>query len=96
MGHHKAAAEYIERAIRQHGGMVAYHSNLGAVYLAWGKPSDAIACFRRALKLQPNYPDAHHNLGVAMRDTGDLERAEDCFRRAVVLSLLYRGPQQPR
>ena len=46
MGQHKAAIEYIERAIRQKGGVPGFHNNLGEVYRAWAifrKQSSATA-----------------------------------------------------
>ena len=57
VGQHKAAAEYVERAIRLKGDVAFFHSNLGDVYRKLGKFPEAVACYRRALKLEPNYPE---------------------------------------
>ena len=45
--------------------------------------TEAIACFRRALELNPNHADAHDNLGVALQSRGEPAAAEACFRRAL-------------
>ena len=47
-----------------------------------GKPAEALACYRRALELKPDYAEAHHNLGLALKDHGKLDEAVACYRRA--------------
>ena len=43
-----------------------------------GKPDEALACYRRALELKPDYAEAHSNLGIALKDQGKLEEAVAC------------------
>ena len=50
-----------------------------------GKPDEAVACFRRALELKPDYAEAHYNLGNALKDQGKLDEAVACYRRALEL-----------
>ncbi len=45
----------------------------------------AIACYRRALDLKPDYAEAHNNLGNAFKDQGKLDGALACCRRALEL-----------
>src|SRR5208283_5317937 len=47
------------------------------------KLDEAVACYRRALALKPDFAEAHNNLGSAMVETGDLQGAEDSFRAAL-------------
>ena len=42
------------------------HYNLGRVLAGKGQFDDAIAEYRKAIELDPNYADAHNNLGVAL------------------------------
>ena len=35
-----------------------------------GKLDEAVACYRRALELKPDYAEAHNNLGIALRTRG--------------------------
>ena len=61
----------------------------------WGGPSgsrqldEAIACYRRALELQPQFVEAHFNLGNALIEQGQIAEAMACFRRAVQLNPDY-------
>jgi tetratricopeptide (TPR) repeat protein len=48
-----------------------------------GKLDEAIACYRRALRLKPDFAEAHYNLGSALEEIGDLQGAEDCVRAAL-------------
>ena len=43
------------------------HNNLGNALKDQGKLDEAVACYRRALQLRPDYAEAHNNLGVACR-----------------------------
>ena len=55
----------------------------------WGKRivpcsriAEAVACYRRALELKPDYAEAHNNLGNALKDQGKPDEAVACYRRA--------------
>ena len=48
-----------------------------------GKLDEAVACYRRALELKPDFAEAHSNLGSALEEMGDLQGAEDSFRAAL-------------
>ena len=50
-----------------------------------GKLDEAVACYRRALELKPDYAEAHNNLGNALKDQGKLDEAVACYRRALEL-----------
>ncbi len=50
-----------------------------------GKLDEAVACYRRALQLKPDYAEAHSNLGNALKDQGKLDEAVACYRRALQL-----------
>ena len=44
-----------------------------------------MACWRRAIAIQPAFPVALNNLGNVLRELGRLEEAEACYRRALEL-----------
>ena len=50
---------------------------------------EAVACYRRALELKPDYAEAHNNLGNALKDQGKLDEAVACYRRALELKPDY-------
>ena len=70
MGKHEMAVEYIGRAIRLNGNAAAFHNNLGEAYRALRRIAEAVACYRRALELKPDFVEAHNNLGLALKDQG--------------------------
>jgi predicted O-linked N-acetylglucosamine transferase (SPINDLY family) len=45
--------------------------------------SQAVACYRRALELKPDYAEAHNNLGNVLKDQGKPDDAVACYRRAL-------------
>ena len=64
VGKHEVAVEYIGRAIGLNGNVAAFHNNLGEASTPCVEfPS--VACYHRALELEPDYADAHNNLGIA-------------------------------
>ncbi len=60
-------------------------NNLGVAYRDCGRFDEAIACFRRAIELQPDYAVAHLNLGEAHRAQGDAKAAIACYRQALAM-----------
>ncbi|MEK0191436.1 tetratricopeptide repeat protein [Microcoleus anatoxicus] len=57
----------------------------GNQFLQEGKLEDAIAAYRLAIELNPDYSWSHHNLGEALAKLGQLEEAIAAFRRAIEL-----------
>lgn len=56
---------------------------LGLAILQGGKPADAIAPLRRALKGREDFAEGHFNLGVALQDSGDTKAAATSFEAAI-------------
>ena len=54
VGKPQIAVEYIGRAIGLNATDGVFHCNLGNAFKAQGKLDEAIACYRRALELQPD------------------------------------------
>ncbi|MFP3502367.1 tetratricopeptide repeat protein [Burkholderia sp. SIMBA_062] len=63
----------------------SYFNNLGNMLRECGRLDDAIAHYRRAVALRPDYPEAHNNLGNALRDARDLAEAMQSCSRAIEL-----------
>jgi Flp pilus assembly protein TadD len=59
------------------------HFNTGAKLHHDGHLPEAIAAYRHALALRPDYPQAHNNLGAALQMQGRLEDAVAAYRAAL-------------
>ena len=71
------------------GNEAAFHNNLASALRQQGKLDEAIACWRRALELKPDFVEVHNNVGNAAMDQGKLEDAVACYRRALELKPDY-------
>ena len=45
----------------------------------------AIDTYRRAIELQPNFPDAYCNLANALKEKGLVQESEECYNTALRL-----------
>jgi tetratricopeptide (TPR) repeat protein len=61
-------------------------NNLGTALQEDGRPSDALAHYRRALELDPHYSPALNNLGTALRAAGRADEALRVYERALATS----------
>ena len=61
------------------------HYNLGIALHDQGKLDEAIAEYREAIRLKPDYAEAHYNLGIALSDQGKLDEAIAEYREAIRL-----------
>ena len=55
---------------------------------------EAVAGFRAALKLKPDFPEAHNNLGIALGSQGKLDEAIEEFRRALAIRKDFADAQK--
>ena len=65
--------------------------NLGQVYLAGERASEAQAAFERAIAANPTNCAAYNQLGVLARQQGELQRAEESY-----LACIERDPNFPQ
>ena len=80
------------------------HVNLANILLKGGKPEEAIAHYRTALRIDPMFVPACNNLGTALMSVGRKEEALAQFRRALQLQPndinarenLHKAQQNPR
>ncbi len=62
-----------------------FYRQLGSALKNKGKVAEAIACYQRALSLNPNDAEMQNSLGSILGSQGKLELAKDCFQKAVAL-----------
>jgi tetratricopeptide (TPR) repeat protein len=65
------------------------YNNLGVLRLKQHRPADAAGEFRRAIELDPTYPEPRRNLGQALQLQGDFPGAIAQYQAALGLSAAY-------
>jgi tetratricopeptide (TPR) repeat protein len=65
------------------------HLNMGDAFFRQEKFPEAIACYDRAIKLDPNVATAYQNLGEALKKQGKLEEATAYYRKAIELNAAH-------
>ena len=66
--------------------MAVYHTNLGKMLAELGRHAEAEVCFRNALALNRNDPEALSLLGVSMAHRGAFDEAVTCSQAALGMS----------
>jgi tetratricopeptide (TPR) repeat protein len=82
-GDQARAVELLEKAVTMNRVVPFFHGNLGEVYRALGRYTEAIASCRKAVELFPVYPEALNTLGAALLEQGEVAEAEATLRRAL-------------
>jgi tetratricopeptide (TPR) repeat protein len=59
------------------------NNNLANVLLQKGQTDEAIARYRKAMEIRPDYVDAHNGLGFALLQKGEVDEAMGQFREAL-------------
>src|SRR6516165_5543118 len=54
-----------------------------------GRVEVAIACWRQAIALDPEFAPAHNNLGATLYGKGQVDEALACFKKAIALDPKY-------
>ena len=66
-----------------------HHFKLGNILFRQGKITQAIACYQRAIELNPNLNGVYQNLAKALTKEGKLDEAAVCLQKAVALNGNY-------
>ena len=83
------AEEIYEKLVKKGACSHIAYGNLAAIYGLKGRKLEMIKLLRKALEIQPDYPDAHINLGTALKENGDLNGAIASFHQALKLKPSY-------
>jgi predicted O-linked N-acetylglucosamine transferase (SPINDLY family) len=86
LGNSARAVERIGRAIARSPDNAVYYNSLGILQGQRMRVGDALAAFRKALALRPQYPQALHNLALQLYGAGELDEAEGYYRQLLDLS----------
>jgi len=72
----------------------AAHYRLGLALASRGNVDEAMAHFRRTLRIKPEYPEAYYQIGLALADKGRLAEAITFYRRALELKPDFEEARQ--
>ena len=61
------------------------HLNLGGILKDLGNLKDAELHTRKAIEINPDFPDSYLNLGGILRNLGKLKDAESCSKKIMSL-----------
>jgi len=84
------AADYYSHALTIQPDFVNALNGKGLILANGQKTPEAVACFKRALRADPNNPDTYLNLGFLEQIQGDFKPAAACYQKAARLQ-----PQGP-
>ncbi len=59
------------------------HNLMGGAHTGLKQYDDAVACFTKALQINPSYASAHNNMGNALKDKGDSRAAINSYKNAL-------------
>jgi superkiller protein 3 len=83
------AVDELKKAVKEDPKSPYFQKGLGLAYTAKREWKEAIACFRKALELNPYYVDVRNDLGAALIGSGDREGGKREFLAA------YSDPTNP-
>lgn len=101
LGRYEEAQKIFDRAVKAvsrtrtikdpyiEGRLANEHFRLGDQYYDLGRFKEAIAEYKKALKLRPRFPDITTRLGIAYRENGDLDAAIKTFIKAQKINPKY-------
>ena len=75
----------LEKAVAADPDDIANHNLLGFCYYKLKRHQDAVACFRRAVEIDPKSGIDWANLGSNLRDLGRIDEAVEMYRKALSL-----------
>lgn len=75
------AFDYFKQAIALDPELVSAYNGLGGAYKKVGKLKEAIACWQKAVELNPNYDFPLYNLGITYLELGDKKAALNYLQR---------------
>ena len=88
-GRLQQAQEQAETLVQQFPKSSVLHNLQGAILKGMGQFDQAIASFKKALTIKPDYAEAAYNLGTTLYGQGKLEEAIQGYRKAIAIKPDY-------
>ncbi|UCC94803.1 MAG: tetratricopeptide repeat protein [Candidatus Omnitrophota bacterium] len=80
---------FYERTAQYASGSYRVHYNLGNIYESMARYEEAIASYRKAINLEPDYPKPYYNLGIVYQGLGNTEEAIILYEEAIAMNPNY-------
>lgn len=95
LGRYDDAIRHYTDVLRRAGGrtdtVARMHNNLGAAYLKTARWDEAVAEFRQAIAIDPDYLEPYYNLGIVLMAFGRRAEAAEAFRRGLAIDPGHAG-----
>ncbi len=88
-GNTKKAGIIYEALIEEGSKNHKVYGNFAVICGMSGEKNKMIELLKRALEIEPNYPQAHYNLGIALQEKGQLRAAIASYEKALKLRPQY-------
>jgi Tfp pilus assembly protein PilF len=93
----RAEGERLMRAsIAANASIPDFHNNLGLLLRDTKRADEAIACYRKALEVDPSWFEAYNNLGLALEDAGRFDEALEAYGAAIAKQPGFGAARQNR
>jgi len=73
-------------AIQQNAGAALDYQKLGETLQGEGKVNEAIAAYKKAIEINPNYFGTYHNLGDLLKAKGKIDEAINAYQKSAKLN----------
>lgn len=85
----RTATEFWANVVKNSPGRARSHNNYGTALSEAGKPEQAIDCFKKAIQLDPLYPDPLNNIAVSYSMIGQVDNAIEAIKKSIKLQPYY-------
>jgi len=89
LGKYEIAIDLLNKAIQNDSTRDYLYCNLGSLLKSQGRLDEAVASYRNALAINPDYAEARNNLGIALKAQGKLDEAIASYQRAITINPDY-------
>lgn len=79
------ARSHLTRALTIHPHEARAYGGLGKLFLLQGSPGEAVAAYRRAVELDPNYFAGRSDLAAALAQVGEVDEAERLLKELLAI-----------
>ena len=88
-GRHQDVLDKSENLVLKYSYSIFLYNLRGSANALLKKFDEAVACYKKALRINPNYAAIYNNLGNVFKETGEIELAEYNYKKATKIKPNY-------